>query len=268
MLSVPLMPSEPEVPFVARKVHVAPVGFEIDRVVEPIVRMKGDLAILLANVADADQATYFRRAVEEGLRKARVELDLIRAPIYDLYQTCEEILEVFRKYRKDRLYYNVSSGSKIQSLSGYIASNLARAEGIIVETYYAEPKGYAPTRDQPLSHGFSRAFSLPILTVRTPDRPSRAAMSLLANGPLSKISLATKLASNGILDRQKLGADGRPRDNACRASLQAAVDSKVIRPLSEWGFVTSERVGKHLRVSLTEQGKLALRLYRESDIRV
>lgn len=260
------MPTEPDVPFVARKVHVAPVGFEIDRVVEPILKMKGDVAVLLSNVADQDQAAHFRKSVEQRLRKAGIETDLIRAPIYDLYLTCEGILEIFRRYRKERLYFNVSSGSKIQSLSGYIASNLARAEGITVEAYYAEPQGYAPTRDQPLSHGFRRAFTLPVLTVRTPDQPSRAAMTLLATGSLSKISLAVKLASMGVLDARKLGADGRPLDNACRASLQAAVDSRVIRPLAEWGFVTSARVGKHVRVTLTEEGKLALRLYRESEI--
>src|SRR5208282_6757388 len=103
-----LMPSEPDVPFVARKVHLAPVGFEIDRVVEPILKMKGEVAVLLSNVAELDQAAHFRKTVEQRLRRAGIVTDLIRAPIYDLYLTCERILEVFRQYRKDRLYFNVS----------------------------------------------------------------------------------------------------------------------------------------------------------------
>jgi Domain of unknown function (DUF6293)/DUF6293 C-terminal winged helix domain len=250
------------VPFVSRRVHVAAVGFEVDRVAEPIIRMRGELAILIANLASEDLAARFRDRILERLRRARIETEVVRAPIFDLYSTTQETLRVLRAHAADRVYVNVSSGSKVQALSGYIATSLARAEGVPVEAYYAEPEGYAPTSGQPLSHGFRQAFSVPSLTVRTPSPALREAMELLEAGPLAKLDLAISLAREGILDASRLGSTGRPRDDASRVSLQTAIDVKVIRPLADWGFIRTDRVGKSLRVSLTEEGKLGLRLYR------
>lgn len=229
---------------------------------EPIIRMRGELAILIANLAPEDLAARFRNRILELLRKARVETEIVRAPIFDLYSTTQVMLRVLRAHRRDRLYVNVSSGSKVQALSGYIATSLARSEGILAEAYYAEPEGYAPTTGEPLSHGFRQAFSVPSLTVQTPGPALREAMAVLEAGPLAKLELAIRLARGGILDASRLNSTGRPRDDASRVSLQTALDVKVVRPLVDWGFVVTNRVGKNIRVSLTDEGKLGLRLYR------
>jgi hypothetical protein len=225
--------------------------------------MRGDAAVLVSNVAGQDEAPRFRQEVERQLRQAKIFPTTIRAPIFDLYATTEKILEVLRSNRDEHLYFNASSGSKIQSLSGYIASNLARSEGIHVESYYAEPESYAPTRGQPLSRGFVRAFYIPALTVRTPEPLLRSAMELLHQRPLSKLDLALRLARQDLLTARLTG-EGRPQDDAARVSLQTAVDTKVIRPLLGWRFVDTQRVGRHVRVSLTPEGAQALRLYRSS----
>lgn len=240
---------------------MAPVGFEIDRVAEPIIRMRGELAILLANSEGQDVAGTFRGRVQDKLTRARIPSEVVRAPIFDFYATTEAILQIFRARREDGLYFNLSSGSKVQALSGYMAANIARAEGIDVEPYYAEPAKYAPTEEEPLSTGFVRAFSVPRLAVRIPGSAPRAALRILSDGPVSKLALAVQLARRGVLDPERLDSKGRPRDDASRVSLQTALDSRVIRPLTEWGFVSTERVGKRIRVRLTDEGKLATRLY-------
>ena len=250
------------VPFVPRRIHIAAMGFEVDRVAEPIIDMRGEVAVLFANTAAEDLAASFRARVLARLKAARIETQVIRAPIFDLYSTTQSMLAVLRARRRDRLYVNVSSGSKVQALSGYIATSLAKSEGIPVESYYAEPEGYARTEGEPLSHGFRRAFTLPTLTVRCPSPALRAAMGALEAGPLTKVQLAIRLAQVGVLDAGKLNSEERPRDDASRVSLLTSLDVRVLRPLAEWGFTVSTRVGRNVRVSLTEEGQLGLRLYR------
>lgn len=258
------MPTDSDLPFVPKKIHLAPVGFEVDRVAEPIIQMRGDHAVLLANLEEVDAASRFREQVQRRLRRAGISTETVRSPIFDLYSVSESILSYLRRHREDCLYFNASSGSKIQSLSGFIAASIARAEGIGVETYYAEPRRYSPTRGQPLSHGFSRAFTIPNLTVRTPDRICRTALELLESKALPKHELAVRLARLDLLDSNRLDANGRARDNAARVSLQASVDVKVVRPLLDWGFVSATRVGRHLRIGVTDEGRRALRLYRNA----
>ena len=116
------------------------MGFEVDRVVEPIIQMRGEFAILFANLEGEDLAKAFREQVLARLRASRIQTLVVRAPIFDLYATTQAILQAIRDHREDRVSVNVSSGSKVQALSGYIATSLARSEGIPAEAYYAEPQ--------------------------------------------------------------------------------------------------------------------------------
>ena len=141
-----------QVPYVSRRVHIAAVGFEVDRVVEPIIQMRGEFAILFANLEGEDLAKAFREQVLARLRASRIQTLVVRAPIFDLYATTQAILQAIRDHREDRVSVNVSSGSKVQALSGYIATSLARSEGIPAEAYYAEPQKYlADARRAPLA---------------------------------------------------------------------------------------------------------------------
>jgi hypothetical protein len=260
-LNPPILSPVP-VPYVPKRVHIAAVGFEVDREAEPIIQMRGELAILFANAGGEDLARAFRDQVLDRLRRAHIQASVVRTPIFDLYATTQAILHAIRDHREDRVYVNVSSGSKVQALSGYIATSLARSEGLIAEAYYAEPQSYSPTEGEPLSRGFQSAFVVPSLTLQTPTGPCRSAMESLEAGPLSKVELALRLAKLGILDASRLDASGHPRDDASRVSLQSSLDSKVVRPLAAWGFVVTTPIGRSVRVSLTEAGRLALRLYK------
>ena len=54
------------------RVHVSPVGFEIDRVVVPAVRLKADLVYLMAdeNIA-TDKSTKFQTEIVKQLKKKK-----------------------------------------------------------------------------------------------------------------------------------------------------------------------------------------------------
>ena len=60
------------------RVHIAPVGFEIDRVVEPATKMKADLVYLIAdeNIA-TDKSTKFQTEIINKLKRKKIDTKVV-----------------------------------------------------------------------------------------------------------------------------------------------------------------------------------------------
>ena len=164
-------------------------------------------------------------------------------------------MRLFRRFKQEQLFINISAGSKIQAVAGLLAAMVVRAEGILVVVYYCEPEKYKddpPTT--PLSSGLRQLFDVPVLAFPAPPPVQKEAIAVLQNGPRSKRDLAMSLARTGFLDKSRLNKDGEPTDERARVSLQSSVDQRVIQPLLSQGYVKTERVGKRVKVSLTQVG--------------
>lgn len=255
MVTVDTVTNGLEVP---QRVHVVPLGFEHDRVVIPALTLKAEKVIILANPEQVDSANEFRRGVIESLEKKGVKCETRRAPIFEVASTLDVIVSILRQHRKDRLYVNVSAGSKIQALAGFLAAMIVRAEGIDVSVYYAEPDSYKESQPKrPLSTGVKQIVEIPPLALPTPSREIKASMQILSQRDCSKLELGLELASSGLLDKGKLDPSGEPRDENARVSLQRSVDQRVIQPLLSLGHVTATRKGRKVIVSLTDSGRQA-----------
>ena len=62
------------------RVHIAPVGFEIDRVVVPAAKMKADLVYLVVdrNIA-TDKSTKFQTEIIKQLKKKKIKSKVVHA---------------------------------------------------------------------------------------------------------------------------------------------------------------------------------------------
>ena len=66
--------------------HVAPVGFEVDRIVLPAINMKADRIWLIVHAgAKADKGDKFVKAIESKLRDVRIECLKAPADRIDLF---------------------------------------------------------------------------------------------------------------------------------------------------------------------------------------
>ena len=240
---------------IQQRVHVVPMGFEEDRVVLPAIRLKAERVVLLANTRANDKAGPFRALAVKRLEEAGIHCELVRAPIFDLPRTVDAIVRVFRAYRKESLFINISAGSKIQAVAGLLAAMIVRVEGLPVVVYYCEPETYKddpPTT--PLSKGLRQLFDVPVLAFPSPPPSQRETLALLRSGALAKRDLAVRLARKGFLDKARLNREGDPKDERSRVSLQSSVEQKVIQPLVSQGYVRTERAGRKVMVSLTQAG--------------
>ena len=269
MDSIETMPTNTtinDIEHIPTRVHIIPIGFEEDRIILPALQMKAESVILVSNTAEMDKADRFRRVVTSKLKNAGISVSLVRAPIFQLEENMRLFSQLIKANSKDRLFLNISSGSKIQALAGYISAMAAKTEGIQVVSYYVEPEKYTEENPiNPISHGCRRIMPLPIFPLHFPSREIQYAITLLKKKPYSKLELAIEMARAGYLERDLLNQDTqKPLDERARVSLQNTIDGRVVQPLLRERYAVTEKRGRRVIISLTTLGDEASHLFSDS----
>ncbi len=125
------------------RVHIAPVGFEIDRVVLSAKTAKADKVWLLVHDKPSeDKATPFAEKIKAQLKKAGIQVDVARADRLDLFQIIKAVKEIVEKEKENEIYVNVATGSKIQAIACMMACMIFNDRQNI-KPFYAEAEHYA-----------------------------------------------------------------------------------------------------------------------------
>ena len=237
---------------VRARVHVAPVGYEIDRIVLPAVELKAERVWLLVHdKPNEDRATGIIERVAaalegEGIAVAREAHD--RRSLFGIIRAVRGILE--REEGND-VFVNLASGSKIQAVAGMMAAMMF-GEGRGVKPFYAEARDYAGFEGEPASTGIREIVPIPSYEIRIPEERLVRTLGIMAErgGKITKKELAEAADRQGIISVGSTGA------NYSQARF-AMLDKGIIRPLESWGFVEVKKVGRNRWVSLTEEGRNA-----------
>ena len=99
------------------RIHIAPVAFEVDRIVISAVRMKADKVWLIAHdsVTD-DKSLKYRQKIEKELEKKGIKTEIAYANRLRLFPIIKAVTEIIFKERKNDIYVNVATGSKIHAI--------------------------------------------------------------------------------------------------------------------------------------------------------
>ena len=248
------------------RVHVAAVGFEVERVTAPILAERADRVYLLTRAGD-DAAAPFVAEVVRRLRAGPggIDVRIVRTTIWDVFEALGALRRIFEtEHRIDRhasgvvpIRVNVSTGTKITAIAGTLACMLWRGEA-----YYAQVSSTW------YSHLTPKVRSVTDV-VRSIDPVS--VYELRAPGPELVEVLAALERSGGSLRKRELirslGLD-RPVDGGAPPSPQAQhsrLRTRLVPLEGRWGFVASDPDGARGRVRLTDQGRLALRMFAPTD---
>ena len=246
------------------RIHVAPVGFEVERVTEPILGERADRVYLLTRSHD-DAAEPFLDEIVRRLRAAPFPIDLRieRTEIWNVFAALGVLRRIFEQEgRVDRrapgvvpIRVNVSTGTKITAIAGTLACMLWRGEPYYVQLSRAWYSGLQP-KIRPVND-----------VVRAVDPVS--VYELRAPGPeLVEVLVALERRGGTLRKRElirELGLDAARGPDEPHAPSPQAQHSRLrtrLLPLeSRWGFVASDPGGARGRVRLTEQGRLALLMF-------
>ena len=236
------------------RIHIAPVGFEIDRIIIPAVRMKADKVWLIAheNVAD-DKANKDRQKIEKELEEKGIKTEIAYANRLLLFPIIKAVTGIIFKERKNDIYVNVATGSKIHAIGCMMACMLFDDREKI-HPFYAQAEQY-PEYDGKTqqTYGVAEIHSLPTYRIGTPKKELLEAMRIIkkANGRIQKKKMAEEA------EKSKIITVNAKKQNFTQARF-ASLDKNIVQPLVDtWGFVEVEKIGRNRWLKLTDDGKHA-----------
>jgi len=236
---------------VKERVHIAPLGFERDRVVQPAVDLKADTVFLLEHDEPKSAKPNYHDDVKEDLRDAGIEVRPRTCDIFDLYSTLGTVATITAENQGDDVYVNVSSGSKISAIGAMIACMATDAS-----PYYVHPEDYASDDlHEPVSYGVEAVSELPTYPIEPPRSEQVAVLAYL-----DEQGEATKKQLIEFGDEQKLPFLTDRSTSGPQAKYRL-LETHIIDPLEEDGYIQVRQVGRQKRVSLTAAGENALRAF-------
>lgn len=245
---------------VAERVHVMPLGFEHDRIVEPAVEYRADRVILLDWIADDIDRPAYHDDVFADLAAAGIDTERRDCRLFDLYDSIGVIADIVTAEATpdddadvaNEVYVNLATGSKITAIGGMIACMVTGA----ASPYYVRAERYA-SGTEPVGYGMELAIDLPAYPMDRPDRQQVAVLDhVVEAGPQSKKGLIRFGADHNL---PFIRDCDRPFDAAGKPTKQsyARLRRHVVDPLADRGFVTVESVGTTRQVRATEAGRNA-----------
>lgn len=232
------------------RVHIAPVGFEIDRIVIPAKEMRADKACLLIHENPSeDKAGPFVTKVKNKLTKVNISVEIEYHNRLDLFKIIKSTKEIIDREYPNDIYVNMASGSKIQAIALMMACMMFGKERNVTP-FYAEAENYPGFEGQQLSYGVKNLMQLPIYQMHTPRQELVDALKIIkkSKGKITKKELAQKAQDENLI------VVNAKEENFTQARF-ASLDKNIIQPLEEqWKFVEIEKIGRNRWVKITQEG--------------
>lgn len=234
------------------RVHIAPVGFEIDRIVLPAIEMKADKVWLIRNenLATEKASSYIAKIMAE-LKKEKISVQTVGSDRNDIFKILKTVKDIFEEEKENDLYVNVSSGSKIQAIACMMACMTFKERNAL--PYYAEPESYPATKGKQQSIGLKKIVDLPKYEIHKPKHELVQALRIIRenNGKIRKKEMAE------IAEEKNLIVVNAREENFEQARF-ASLDKNIIQPLVEhWKFIEVEKIGRNRWIKITVDGQHA-----------
>lgn len=236
------------------RVHIAPVGFEIDRIAITAKQMKADRVwLLMHGEPTKDRAQGYMEKIRVQLRKEKIEVCVEYSDRFDLFKILKSVREIVEKEKDNDIFVNCSSGSKIQAIACMMACMMFQGKTKLTP-YYAEPESYASVKGEQLSSGLKTVVKLPAYEIHTPKPVLVQALKIIKQngGKITKKEMAR------LAEEKKLIVINAKEENFQQARF-ASLDKNIIQPLlNEWKFVEIERIGRTRWITITPEGNGAV----------
>ena len=239
----------PEIPNL--RVHIAPVGYEIDRIVLPAKNLRADRVILLVHENPSeDKATKFYQEISERLKKLNIEVTIEHHNRTALFQIIKTVKKLIAQESGNIISVNLASGSKIQAIGCMMASMMFN-DNKNVNPFYAEAKEYLGFSGKPISKGIKDIKSIPAYEIQRPDDKHVQALKIIADsgGRISKKDMAKK-----ALEQKLIIVNAENKSQATFASLEKGIISALEK---QWRFIKVNKIGRTRWIEITEEGRNA-----------
>lgn len=233
------------------RVHFAPMGFEVQRVVCPARTLRADAMILLTQ-SRTDKAGPALERVVQRLRADHIRHQVLQCNIWDPPSVVDAVGGIVAATPHHDFFFNVSTGAKTACIGGTIASMFWPVRPYYQPVAYgdgpAAADGDPPVEGMPV---FIPTFETPSL-----ERGPVETLKFLIEqpGPVSKRELMVHMRETDTIHP-------RTKPKVSPQALHAQADV-VLRRLVDWGFVEIAGRGRRMRIGPTEMGRGGARMFR------
>jgi hypothetical protein len=170
------------------RVHIAPVGYEIDRIVLPAKQMKADKVILLVHENPSkDKAVKFYDNITALLKKQNIEVVREHHNRLDLFQIIKTVKNLITQEKGNFISVNLA----IQAIGCMMACMMFNDDKN-VNPFYVEAAEYLGFSGKQLSKGIKEIEYLPAYEIQKPEQKHIDALQIVvdAGGKISKKEMA------------------------------------------------------------------------------
>ena len=241
------------------RVQIAPVGFEIDRVVLPAKQEKADRVWLLVheNKSD-DKAGLFIKEISGRLKELGIETVEESHDRRDLFQIIRAVKNIIEREGGNDIYANLASGSKIQAIGTMMACMMFGGGGdggdSNIHPFYVEAENYPGfAAKEPMSTGIKDIQRVRPYSIKIPGDKLVSALKIIRDGggKITKKEMAEIAERNGLISVNPANEDNRSMVRF------ASLDKNIIKPLEKWQFIKIEKIGKNRWIKMTLEGQNA-----------
>ena len=241
------------------RVHIVPLGFEFRRVTKPLADNPADKVYLITKSPN-DAAFEFLEDIKKELASSKyrgIEVKEKFVDIWDLYDCIREFREIISQEEGNHVYVNVSTGTKITAIAGMLSCMLVGAEPYYVSVKYPNP---ASKPDIP-NYEVQKANAFPVYDIKKPEPASMKILNELQKygKPMRKKKLIDALEKINVIE--KTDSSGEERSTPTKLNQL----SRLLEPVRDWKFIKVKGKGNNVEVSITHQGKIALRVFSVED---
>jgi hypothetical protein len=183
------------------RIHIVPVGFQVKRITEPLIKERADKVYLLTHVSD-DKATPYLQKILKILRKEKfLSIEKRTTNLWDLFECLNSYKSIIKEeQKKAHIYINVSTGSKVTSIAGTLACMIWKGTPYYTHTEYNDSKD--PTDGLP-DENIKSTIELPVYSINKPKAESLFILQRLSaakDGKMKKRRLIEELVEAKLIE--------------------------------------------------------------------
>jgi hypothetical protein len=248
------------------RIHIAVVGFEIDRISQAAISLKADRVYLISKTKN-DKGSKYLLKNEEILNQNRIDVKIETVDdVQDQILILRKMKKIILQEKNNLIYVNISSGSTLAAIAGTIVSTMFEKD-IQITPYYVKPKSYEAytTIDenelQPQTTGIEEIREICAFPAKLPDdRLTKVLIEIHQREYLTKQDLIEfsiqELGYNVKEENEEEKKETKKGSNNMYSPREYAwVEKNIVEKLNKWEFVVIQKDGKKSKIYLTEKGK-------------
>lgn len=249
--------------YIPRRVHIAPQGFEDERISIPAIERDADILILVRHDEPNDTAVQCRQRIIDEVDEQGIQVqEDATCDLFDLNDSLETLLTLIRdRNPDDTVRVNISAGSKITAIAGMLTCMFTGAD-----PYYVVPEGYHNNEDegeyQTVSHGMKEIKRLPAYPVTDPDLQLIQVLAFIEeeqpdDGPYGVL---LKDIGRYLLEQDLSAVHGSDKSPEEAEDIYPAVNEKIVTPLRQRRLISKTRLDGGTQIRTTQEGEEMLAL--------